>query len=122
MTADTVTRWRKALGVAGWAGTEGTRRLVQENQAKAVAQLRGKPLPPEQVEQRRRSARELNLAQNLAAAWRKRAWPDEHLALLGTMRDAEAAERTGRGENAVRVKRSKLGIPSACDRRRRENR
>jgi hypothetical protein len=33
-----------------------------------------------------------------------------------------AADRTGRSENAVRVKRAKLGIGSACDRRRRENR
>jgi hypothetical protein len=78
-------------------------------------------LPPEQVEQLRRSAHERNLAQHLESALRKRAWPDEYLALLGTMTDAEIAERAGSGENGVRIKRSKLSISSGCDRRRREN-
>jgi hypothetical protein len=58
---------------------------------------------------------------HLAAASRKRAWPGEHLALLGKLPDARVAARTGRSANAVRVKRNKLGIPSACDRQR-ENR
>jgi hypothetical protein len=34
------------------------------------------------------------------------------LRLLGKMPDAEVAARTGRSENAVRVKRTKLGIPN----------
>ena len=33
------------------------------------------------------------------------------------MPDAEVAARTGRSENAVRVKRTKLGIPTFYDRR-----
>jgi hypothetical protein len=39
-------------------------------------------------------------------------WPAEHLALLGTLTDAEVAARTGRSANGVRVKRCKLGIPN----------
>jgi hypothetical protein len=36
---------------------------------------------------------------------------------LGKLPDGEVAARTGRSVNAVRVKRTKLGIASACDRR-----
>jgi hypothetical protein len=111
ITCSTVTLWRKALGAEGRTGTEGSRRLVQAAQERAVDQLRGKPLSPEQIEQRRRSARELGLAQHLEAAPRQRAWPGEYLALLGTMPDEEVAERTGHSANGVRVKRCKLGIP-----------
>jgi hypothetical protein len=82
----------------------------------------GRGTLPGQVAQRQRTARELDRAQYLEAARRKRGWPGEHLALLGAMPDAEVAERTSRNESAVRVKRCKLGIRSACDRRRRENR
>jgi hypothetical protein len=41
-----------------------------------------------------------------------RAWPAAHLSLLEKLTDAEVAARTGRGANAVRVKRTKLGIPN----------
>jgi hypothetical protein len=47
--------------------------------------------------------------------------PDQ-LALLGTMPDADLARRIGRTVEAVCVRRTQLGIPSARDRRRRENR
>jgi hypothetical protein len=40
------------------------------------------------------------------------------LALLGKLTDAEVAGRTGRGENTARIKRTKLGITTFCDRRR----
>jgi hypothetical protein len=49
-------------------------------------------------------------------------WTPEQLALLGTLPDEEVAERTGRTPGAIRVKRSNLRIPSACDRRRKEHR
>ena len=73
--------------------------------------MRGKPLSPEQVEQRRQTARALNLGQYLEAARRERAWPAKHLALLGKLPDAEVADRTGRSANAVRQKRNKLASP-----------
>jgi hypothetical protein len=65
VTDSTVTRWRAALGVEGREGTEGSRRVCQAARAKAHAAVRGKPLSPEQVEQRRRCAWELNLGQYL---------------------------------------------------------
>jgi hypothetical protein len=112
LAANKVTLWRKPLDVEGWNGTEGTRRLVQAGQERRVAKLRGKRLPPGQVERQRQTARKLDRRRHLAAANQERAWPAEHLALLGTLTDAEVAARTGRGENAMRVKRCKLGIPN----------
>jgi hypothetical protein len=50
------------------------------------------------------------------------AWTAEQLALLAKVPDAEPAARTGRTVGAVRQKRTGLDIPSARDRRRRENR
>jgi hypothetical protein len=111
VSANTVTLWRKALGVEGWTGTEGTRRLVQAAQARAVDQLRGKCLPPEQVERRRQTARALNLAQYLEPG-HGAGWTAGQLALVDIHRDDRGAALTDRSENAVRVKRCKLGIPN----------
>jgi hypothetical protein len=69
-------------------------------------------------EKTRGPARELDLGQHLAAASRERAWPTKHLALLGTAPDAEVAARIGRTEGAVTLKRCRLRIPTARDRRR----
>lgn len=44
-----------------------------------------------------------------------RPWTEEELRLLGTMADAELADKIGRPPNAIRVKRTRLGLPSACD-------
>jgi hypothetical protein len=78
-------------------------------------------LPPEQVEQRRRSALALNLAQYMHQVERPDRWTEEELSLLGTLPDADIAARIGRTESAVRTKRSRRGFRSPRDRRRREN-
>ena len=122
VTCSTVWLWRKALGVEGHGGTEGSRRLLLEAAAKGGAGMQARGVTDRERRQRRKRARELDLGRHLEAARAERAWPVAHLALLGKLTDAEVAERTGRSENAVRVKRTKLGIPSAYDRRRRENR
>jgi hypothetical protein len=109
---ETVTRWRHALGVEGREGTEGSRRLCDAVREKANSAVRGKPLCSEQVERRRRTAEELNLGQYLEIARRKRAWPEEHLALLGTLPDDELARQLGKTENAVRIQRERRGIPN----------
>jgi hypothetical protein len=67
--------------------------------------------PPEQVERRSRSARELNTAQYLKRAAQARAWPARQLRLLGTAPDEAVAARIGRMVNAVRVRRTRLAIP-----------
>ena len=74
--------------------------------------LRGKPLPHEQVERRRRSAIELNLGRNLQPCPcpnGSRPWTDDELALLGTMTDHALASRLSRSVNAVRIMRLKRG-------------
>jgi hypothetical protein len=112
----------RALGVRGGsgllvceelarAGTEGSRRLCRAAWERAKAAVRGKPLSPEQVEERRRRALELNLGQYLdpghGAGW----WEGE-LALLGKLPDAEVARQTGRTRDAVRQKRQELRLPN----------
>jgi hypothetical protein len=45
-------------------------------------------------------------------------WAAKQLALLGQLPDAEIAARFGRTTHAVRVKRTRLGIVTARDRRK----
>jgi hypothetical protein len=72
---------------------------------------------------RRAASGRADLAESLGRArakrWEGRAWTRQQIALLGTMPDEGLAALTGRSESAVRVKRSKLGIPTYRDRRRR---
>jgi hypothetical protein len=114
-----VNRWRKAFGV-GRTNCPGSQRLIRDASEQVAAKVRGKPLRPEQVEQRRRTARELNLGKYLGPGYNLRPWwsPAE-LRLLGKLPDGEVAARVGRLPNAVRCKREKLGIPNPVDRRRR---
>jgi hypothetical protein len=91
-----VTRWRKALAV-GRLKCPGSQRLVRAASAKGADRYRGKRLPPEQVERRRRTARELGLAKHLRPGYNLGPWwsPAE-LALLGTDDDDVIAARVGR--------------------------
>src|SRR5262245_644895 len=82
--------WR-ALGVEGRAGTEGSRRLIQAAADKGGAALRGRPLTAEQVEQRRRSAVENNLARHLVKGYHGPWWTRKELALLGKLPDEDVA-------------------------------
>ena len=118
VAACTVQSWRRALGVEGRAGTEGSRRLIKAASEKGAAVIRGRPLTPEQIEQRRRSAIENDLARFLTKGYHGPWWTRKELALLGKLPDDEVARRVGRTLNAVRVMRYRRGIPSACDRRR----
>jgi hypothetical protein len=115
---ETVWRWRRILGVPKL--NPGSARLRLALNKEYGAGLKGKRLPPEQVERRRQTARALGLRP--PARWTATGWTAEQLALLGTMPDADLARRIGRTVEAVRGRRTELGIPSARDRRRRENR
>jgi hypothetical protein len=77
-----------------------------------AAELRGKELPPEQVERRRRTALELGLGKNLVKGYHGPRWTRAQLRLLGKLPDEEVARRTGRSRDAVRGKRGALGIPN----------
>jgi hypothetical protein len=79
--------------------------------------IKGKKLSPDQVERRRRTARELGLRPPQRP--NGRLWMAEELALLGTAPDGELAVRFCRTAVAVRSERSRRGIPTALDRRRR---
>jgi hypothetical protein len=111
-----VWRWRKAFGIPR-GGTEGSRQLIRAASSKGADALRGKPLPPEQVERRRRSAVEMGMGARLRPGYHGPWWTEEQLALLGTADDEEVAARVGRTAEAVRIRRTKLGIPIARDRR-----
>ena len=113
-----VWRWRKALGVGRL--NEGSARLRNELNKELGAGLKGKRLPPEAVERRRRTAAELGLRPLQPPG--DRPWTKKELGLLGTLPDAELAARFGRTEKAVRVMRLRRGFPSARDCRRREQR
>jgi hypothetical protein len=119
VSSTTVWNWRKALGVAMWE-PEGSRRLHQQTSEAGAAKHRGKRLPPDQVERRRRTALELGLRP--PGRTNGRPWTRRELAMLGSMPDEQIAARIDRTATAVRVKRTALGIATAEDRRRREHR
>jgi hypothetical protein len=110
-----VERWRRALGV-GRTDNEGSHRLICAAAEQGAAELRGKELPPEQVERRRQTALDLDLARHLQTGYHGDWWSDEEVALLGTVPDEEVARRTGRTPDACRSKRQLLGIPNPSPR------
>jgi len=113
----TVWSWRKAFGISQW-GTEGSRRLHQALSETGAAVLRDKPLSREQVELRRRRAIKLKLVRYLKPGYHGRWWTKKERALLGKLSDEIVAKRIGRPVNGVRIMRTRLGIPSANDRRK----
>jgi hypothetical protein len=113
-----VWRWRKALAVTR-TSNDGTRRLIRASAKAGAADVRGRTLPPDQIERRRQTALALNLARFLRSGYHGPRWTAGQLRLLGRLPDAEVAAKIGRTPNAVRVKRSRQGIPSARDARRR---
>jgi hypothetical protein len=107
-----VCHWRKALGVTR-TNNEGSRRLIRAASERGAEQFRGRRLTDEQVERRRRTAKELNLGRHLHKGYYGPWWTKAEMALLGWLPDEEVARRTGRSTDAVRQKRQ------AMERRRR---
>jgi hypothetical protein len=104
-----VWKWRQALAVPRL--NEGSKRLREQLNRELAADLSGVPLSPEEIERRRRMARELMLARYLKSGRSGPLWTPEEVALLGRVSDEEAARQIGRSRNAVRQKRESLGIP-----------
>jgi hypothetical protein len=120
-SATAVRNWRRTLGVERF--NEGSKRLHDAAAVETGHRTRGRKLPPEAVERRRRTAGDLDLGQYLWNGFDPvKRWTAAELALLGTRPDEQLAGRLGRTATAVRVQRTRLGIASACDRRRKENR
>jgi hypothetical protein len=111
---ETVWRWRRTFGIGQW-DPEGSRRLHRALSEAGARKTRGQRLPPDQVERGRRTARELGLK---PTRWEETGWSAEQLAMLGTLPDQRLAARIGRTPTAVRVMRTRLGIASDRDRRR----
>jgi hypothetical protein len=109
VTSGVVWRWRKALGV-GPTDSEGSRRLIQAASEMGAAEQRGRQLPPEQVERRRRTAREKNLAQYLQPGYNGPRLREEEDQLVRTLPPGEAAARTRRTMHAVYRRRHYLGL------------
>jgi hypothetical protein len=94
----TVIHWRKALGVTR-TNNEGTHRLILGNIAQTLEARFGKV----HGRSRRRGVSPFP-ARGHPAVWT----PDE-VALLGTLSDAEVAQKIGRSQSAVLKKRGRLG-------------
>jgi hypothetical protein len=114
VSAQCVKSWRRAFGVPTL--NEGSALLREQLNRDYAERLRGIKLPPEQVERRRRTARELGLRPPQRPGGRP--WTAEELSLLGKVPDAELAAQTGRTMNAVRVRRTKAGLATARHGRR----
>jgi hypothetical protein len=87
---------------------DGTQRLMRAASELGAEPQRGKRLTPEQVERRRRTARELSLGRYLRPGYHGPWWTKAEVALLGRVPDEEVARRTGRSTDAVRQKREAL--------------
>jgi hypothetical protein len=112
-----VARWRKALGVTR-SNNAGTVRLRLEVAKRAGDAAKSHEYTDAERAVRRRNALRLNLGRHLRRDTNGRQWTPAEDAMLGTLPDDEVAKRIGRKPSAVRVRRAKLGIPSAYDRRR----
>jgi hypothetical protein len=130
VTAQTVTKWRRALGVP--LATEGTSRLhrayaaepwAQRARERLAASKRGKPLPAHVREVLRKARLGTHLSEEtrrkIGEASRRRGarppkagrlWTAEEDALQ-QLTPAEVAERTGRTLGAVWHRRQALGLP-----------
>jgi hypothetical protein len=108
----TVAWWRKALGI-GRADPPGSERLIQAAAEAGGAEVRGKKLPRKAVKIRQRNALALDLGKHLVPGGGRPLWTEKEVRLLGTAPDEEIAARLGRTTNAIRVKRTKLGIRTA---------
>ena len=131
VTAQTVTKWRRALGVP--RATEGTSRLhrayaaepwARRARQRLAASRRGQPRPAHV----REAVREARLGTHHTAESRRkiseahrrrgtrppkagRPWTPAEDALLHELAPAEVAERTGRTRRAVWHRREDLGLP-----------
>jgi hypothetical protein len=114
-----VWRWRKALGVT-CTSNEGSRRLLHAAAEAGAAAMRERGLSDEERDQRSRQAIRLNLKRFLHLGYHGPRWTRAQPRLLGKEPDDVVAAKIGRSVNAVRVMRTRLGVPTALDRRRRE--
>jgi hypothetical protein len=118
LSASTVWKMRQALGVTR-TNNAGTQRLVWHAAIRGAEAVKDHEWTAQERAARRRLNAELHLGQNLRLGYHGPRWAKAELDLLGRLPDEAVAARTGRTANGVRVMRTRLGIPTARDRRRR---
>jgi hypothetical protein len=114
---ETVARWKRFFGIGQWE-PEGSRRLHRQTSRAGANAVKQKTFTQAERMRYRAAAKKRGTQPN---RWKDTGWTSEQIALLGRVPDNEAAVRIGRTTNAVRLMRTKRGIPSACDRRMRGN-
>jgi hypothetical protein len=119
MTA--VYHWRKALGTSR-TDNQGTARLMLAAAEKGAEAVKERLWTEEERERCRQVNADKGLAENLVLGYHGPLWTPEDIALLGTVPDDEVARRTGRTPNGVRIMRTRLGITTFKDQRRRRAR
>jgi hypothetical protein len=113
-----VQRWRRALGVNRINNPRTHQLMLEACQAGADA-IKAKEWTEEEQKAKREAAKTLNLARHLRPRYRGDEWTEAEIKLLGKLPDAEVAARIGRTVEAVRVKRTRAGLPTAKDQRQR---
>jgi hypothetical protein len=112
-----VWRWRRALGVTR-TNNAGSRRLIRAAAASGGQALRERGFTDEECDARSRNAVRPDLKRFLRRGPLGLQWTPAQLRLLGQEPDEVVAGQVGRSANAVRIMRTRLGIPTARDRRR----
>jgi hypothetical protein len=107
--SECVTRWRRILGVPKW--NPGSVRLRRALNQEFGARCKGKKQPAELVERQRQIARAQG--RRPPGRWDGKGWTADQFALLGTIPDEDLARKTGRTTEAVRHRRTELGIPKS---------
>jgi hypothetical protein len=109
---------RKALGVTR-TNNAGTQRLVWHAAIRGAEAVKARAWTEPERAAKRRLNEALHLRRNLRLGYHGPRWTKADLQLLGKLTGDEVAARTGPTANAVRVMRTRLGLPTARDRRRR---
>ena len=115
--ARAVWRWRKAFQISR-TGTEGSRRLHQAASERGAEGIKSKVWTAAE----RALKRALTRGRKPHGRWEGRRWTTEMDARLGAEEDDALAREWGKTTGAVRVRRARLGIPSALDHRKRQPR
>jgi hypothetical protein len=107
--------WRKAFGIGQW-GTPGSKAAHAATSRKGAAGIQAREWTDAELDARAARSKRLGLRPPQRPGGRP--WTPKELKLLGTADDEVIGKRIGRTTEAVRCKRTGLGIATYWDRRR----
>ena len=119
MSDRVICRWRKALDVTRTSNPR-THDLMLEDSRASVEGMKAYHWTDQERDAKRRLAKKLRLVRHIKPGYHGPLWTAGERRLLGTLPDGEVARRTGRTIEAVRVKRTRAGVPITRHGRRRE--